>query len=150
LTPPEFIFFFVDLKWDQYDKESGTITLQKTEEHSEKSRRSNIISLPKKAIEIIDGQPKNSEYIFPNLCGGRDLSIANRLSRGIFKTYEEKTGKHIHLHMLRHTAITYLLRHTENIVLVKEFAGHRKIETTLIYAKILIEDMKKAVTDFDI
>jgi len=141
---------FIDLKWEQYDKKRGTITLQTTEEHSEKSRRINIIPLPKKAKEIIDGQPNNSEYIFLNLCGGHDLSFVNRLFRRIFKSYEEQTGKHIHLHMLRHTAITQLLRHTNNIVLVKNFAGHRKIETTLIYTKILTDEMAKAVTDFDI
>ena len=141
---------FIDLKWEQYDQKRGTITLHTTKEHSEKGRMANVIPLPQKAKAIIDGQPHNSEYIFPNLCGGNDLSIANRLTRGIFKAYEKQTGKHIHLHMLRHTAITNLLRHTNNIVLVKDFAGHRKIETTLIYAKILLDDMSKSVADFDI
>ena len=139
---------FIDLKWDQYDKTRGTITLQTTEEHSEKSRRVNVLPLPKKAKEIIDGQPKNSDYIFPNFIGGKDDQIGKRVGR-MFKKFEEETGTHMHLHILRHTALTQLLKHSGNIAAVSKYAGHANIKTTEIYAHILDDQLKEITADFD-
>jgi len=139
---------FIDLKWEQYDKKRGTITLQTTEEHSEKSYRVNVIPLPKKAKEIIDGQPKNSNYIFPNFIGGKDDQTGKRVGR-IFKKFEEETGTHMHLHILRHTALTQLLKHSGNIAAVSKYAGHANIKTTEIYAHILDEQLKEITADFN-
>ena len=138
----------IDLQWSDYDSKRGTITLQTSDTHSEKSRRVNVIPLPEKAKAIIDGQPRNSDYIFPNLAGGHDVQIATRLGR-IFKKFEEQTGRHMHLHMLRHTALTSLLEHTQNIAAVSRFAGHADIKTTEIYAHILDGQLKKITADFD-
>ena len=107
-----------------------------------------MIPLPEKAQAIIDGQPHNSEYIFPNLVGGHDVQVAARLGR-IFKKFEEQTGRHLHLHMLRHTALTSLLEHTQNIAAVSRFAGHADIKTTQIYAHILDGQLKEITADFD-
>ena len=139
---------FIDLKWEQYNKKTGTITLQTTEEHSEKGRKVNVIPLPKRAKAIIDGQPKNSDYIFPNLIGGRDEQIGRRIGK-IFKTFKEDTGKHMHLHVLRHTALTQLLKHSGNIAAVSKYAGHSNIKTTEIYAHILDDRLKEITADFD-
>ena len=139
---------FIDLRWSDYNKKRGTIILQTSDTHSEKSRRVNVIPLPEKAKAIIDGQPRNSDYIFPNLAGGHDVQIATRLGR-IFKKFEEQTGRHMHLHMLRHTALTSLLEHTQNIAAVSRFAGHADIKTTEIYAHILDGQLKKITADFD-
>jgi len=122
--------------------------LQTTEEHSEKGRKINVIPLPKKAKTIINGQPKNSDYIFPNLIGGWDEQIGKRIGR-IFKTFEEETGKHMHLHILRHTALTQFLKYSGNIAAVSKYAGHANIKTTEIYAHILDEQLKEITADFD-
>ena len=119
-----------------------------TEEHSEKGRKVNVIPLPKKAKAIINGQPKNSDYIFPNLIGGRDEQIGKRMGR-IFKTFEEDTGRSMHLHILRHTALTQLLKYSQNIAAVSKYAGHSNIKTTEIYAHILDEQLKEITADFD-
>ena len=140
---------FIDLKWKQYDFESGVLTLKPTHEHSEKSKRTTRVSLPIAAKEILEGQPRISDYVFPNLQGNRDLQFTQRLKRGIFKRFEKQTKKHIHLHMLRHTAFTYLLQYTGDIELVRKFAGHQKTETTQIYARIIQEEMTKKVADFN-
>jgi integrase len=139
---------FIDLKWEQYNKKSGTITLQTTEEHSEKGRKVNVIPLPKKAKAIISGQPKNSEYIFPNLIGGRDEQIGRRMKK-IFKKFEDETDKNMHLHILRHTALTQLLKYSGNIAAVSKYAGHSNIKTTEIYAHILDDQLKEITADFD-
>ena len=140
---------FIDLKWQQYDRKRGTITLQTTHEHSEKSRRVTVIPLPEVAQTILDGQPRIGEYIFPNTDGGHDLQIHLRFKR-IVALFKEQTGKRLHLHILRHTALTHLLQYTRDIALVSKFAGHSKIETTQIYAHVLEERMRQATKGFDI
>ena len=139
---------FIDLRWSDYDSKRGVITLQTSATHSEKSRRVNVIPLPKKAKVVIDGQPRNSDYIFPNLAGGHDVQIGRRIGK-IFKTFEDRTGRHMHLHMLRHTALTQLLEHTQNIAAVSRFAGHADIKTTEIYAHVMDNQLKAITTDFD-
>jgi integrase len=140
---------FIDLRWQQYDSKRGTITLQTTHEHSEKSRRVSVLPLPDEAIKIIEGQPRLGDYVFPNTDGGHDLQIQKRFER-IACLFKAKTSKHVHLHMLRHTALTYLLQYTRDIALVSKFAGHSKIETTQIYAHVLEERMRQATKGFDI
>jgi integrase len=53
----------------------------------------------------------------------------------------EKVGdpsfKEIKLYSLRHLFASKLYHQTNNILLVKELLGHKKIETTLIYTKLL-------------
>ncbi|MCX7003948.1 MAG: tyrosine-type recombinase/integrase [bacterium] len=141
---------FADMKWDWYSEQDGTLTLQSGDGHSEKSGRANTLPLPADARALIAGQPRNSVYIFPGLHGGQDSEIHHRLMRAAFAPFEKRTGRHLHMHMLRHTALTYLLRHTRNIALVSKYATHSKIETTQIYAKILREEMATAVEYFSI
>ena len=140
---------FFDLKWNQYDEKRGTVTLQTSDEHSEKSRRVNVIPLPSAALAIIEGQPRNSDYIFPNLIGERDGEMTRRFGR-IFTAFEKRTGRHIHLHMLRHTALTQLLRHSQNIAAVSRYAGHSDVKTTQIYAHILDDQLQSITKNFNI
>lgn len=45
----------------------------------------------------------------------------------------EKTGIHVHPHMLRHTLITHARENNVNIVNVQEWVGHSDPRTTLLY-----------------
>jgi len=78
------------------------------------------------------------------LIGGRDEQIGKRIGR-IFKTFEKETGRHV----LRHTALTQLLKHSGNIAVVSKYAGHSNIKTTEIYAHILDDQLKAITADFD-
>ncbi|MCX7003199.1 MAG: tyrosine-type recombinase/integrase [bacterium] len=140
---------FVDLKWTQYDKDRGTLTLQSGDGHTEKSRRVTVLPLPDAAKDIIDGQPRISAYIFPNLNGGHDVEIAIRFNR-IANVVERTCGRHVHLHMLRHTALTHLLRQSQNIAAVSRYAGHAKVETTQIYAHVLDDQLQAITKHFNI
>lgn len=48
-------------------------------------------------------------------------------------------------HTLRHTAATIMYQETKDILLVKEFLGHKSIEATQIYTHISNEQVKNAV-----
>ena len=47
-------------------------------------------------------------------------------------------------HVMRHTAATIALRNGMQIEQVKEFMGHSNLNTTMIYAKISHEDVKRS------
>lgn len=49
------------------------------------------------------------------------------------------------VHTLRHTAGTLMYQKTNDILLVKEFLGHKSIEATQIYTHIINNEVKEAV-----
>lgn len=49
------------------------------------------------------------------------------------------------VHTLRHTAATYLYKYTQDILLVKNFLGHKSIKSTEIYTHVMPETLKDAV-----
>ncbi len=136
------------LTWSQYDRERGSIVLESRPDHTEKSKRVNVVPLPREARAIIDAQPAGAPYIFPNLHGERDTYIGFRIIR-IAALVQQRGGWHFHLHLLRHTALTMLLKHTHDPAAVQRFAGHADMKTTLRYAWVLDDQLKIMTDDFN-
>ncbi|GEM_PF-2015309 len=136
------------LTWQQYDAKRGAIVLESRPDHTEKSKRVIVLPLPRDARRIIDGQPRGAPYIFPNLQGNRDVLIGNRMAH-IFAAVQDRGGGHVHLHLLRHTALTALLRHTHDIAAVQRYAGHADVKTTARYAWVLDDELKAMTEDFN-
>lgn len=61
-----------------------------------------------------------------------------------------KIRKHITSHVARHTYACYCLRHGVRIEAVKRALGHRKLETTQIYARLADMDVLEAFKKSDI
>ncbi len=51
-------------------------------------------------------------------------------------------------HSLRHYCGTELMRRTKNLTLVKEHLGHSSVNTAALYAKLVSEDLERALEDF--
>lgn len=49
------------------------------------------------------------------------------------------------VHTLRHTSATYLYKSTKDILVVKNFLGHKSVVSTEIYTHLLDEELKRAV-----
>ena len=72
-----------------------------------------------------------------------------RLSARAIDLIIRKIGANAHLelsaHVLRHTCLTNLVRHGNDLVLVAEIAGHKRLETTRRYSLPSVEDRMVAM-----
>ncbi len=48
----------------------------------------------------------------------------------------------IHPHVLRHTCATHLLRGGAGVRHVQAILGHKKLDTTALYTRVVIEDLR--------
>jgi len=144
----------LQLKWKNYDGDRLNIKVQKTGSQLN-------IKLPQKAIEIIELYKKNKgEYIFPvlnksNHQSEKELYIKiSSATAYINKDLKEiaklaKIDKHISFHTSRHTWATRALRKGMRIEYVSKLMGHAAIKETQVYAKIVNEELDKAMDIFN-
>lgn len=148
----------LQLRWENFDGERFLVNTQKT---------SSVVSikLPAKSLEIVklyekaDKKPK--DYIFPFLGNEVDSSNPKKLFDAIsshtaytnkdLKVIGELAGieKHIHFHTSRHTWATRALKKGMRIEYVSKLMGHNSIKTTQVYAKIVNEELDKAMEVFN-
>jgi integrase/recombinase XerC len=57
----------------------------------------------------------------------------------------QDSGLNISAHTLRHTCITNLVRNGNDLVLVAEIAGHKRLETTRRYSLPTAQDREAAM-----
>ncbi len=147
------------LKWQNYDGERVFI-------YTKKCKGIPVsIKLPQKAIDIInlyyeEGVNPN-HYIFPFLDNAVDYSDEDFLTKAIDsqdtmmnKSLKDiadhaKIEKHLTFHSSRHTWATRALRKGMRIEYVSKLMGHEDIKTTQVYAKIVNEELDKAMDVFN-
>lgn len=147
------------LKWENFNGEHVTIKIHKT-------RTALSVKLPQKAIEIVKqykpkGKPNSKDYIFPLLPPDIENTNATKLFNAISsataytnKDLKEiakkaKIDKHISFHTSRHTFATRALKKGMRIEYVSKLMGHAQIKETQIYAKIVNEELDKAMEVFN-
>ena len=54
-------------------------------------------------------------------------------------------GRTISPHVWRHTCATHLVSNGANIVYVQRLLGHTSLETTQVYTRVSVPDLKKAL-----
>jgi integrase/recombinase XerD len=150
----------LQLRWQNYDGTHIRIFTQKT-------KQSISIKLPEKAVEIIETyantqtHKKNTDFIFPLLKNNVDYSSPEKLFRAISSNtaYANKNlkeiakkaeiEKHISFHSSRHTWATRALKKGMRIEYVSKLMGHGSLKTTMIYTKIVNEELDKAMDVFN-
>ncbi len=148
----------VQLKWSNYDGDRILINTQKT-------NSTVSVKLPQKAKDILalyysEGINPNA-FIFPYFDLSKDYSDGRYLYRAISTagTLCNKElikiadlahiDKHIHFHTSRHTWATRALKKGMRIEYVSKLMGHASIKTTQVYAKIVNEELDKAMDVFN-
>ena len=148
----------LQLTWDNYDGENIHVSVRKT-----KAQLS--FMLPDKAKEIIEkyrpAEPNPTDFIFPMLPSDlkRDdpVDVDTEISRAtayINKNLDliakkAELTKHISFHISRHTWATRALTKGISIDKVSKILGHADISETQIYAKIINEELNKAMMVFN-
>lgn len=146
------------LQWQNFDGIHINITIHKT-----KSQLS--IKLPNKAIEIItefaSKKNKPTDFIFPMLLNDLDLNNSKASYNAIssatayinknLKILAKKAEieKPLSFHISRHTWATRALRKGMSIDKVSKLMGHAQLRETQIYAKIVSEELDKAMDIFN-
>lgn len=148
----------LQLKWRNLDKTNINFTIQKTGTQLS-------IRIPDRAFEVINKyKPQKvnpNHYIFPMLDNSLDEKNLRLMDKEIsgatayinknLKLIAEKAeiSKPISFHISRHTFATRALRKGISIDKVSKLMGHSAIRETQIYAKIVNEELDKAMEVFN-
>lgn len=101
-----------------------------------KDRRVPIVGEVLELLEIYLATRKDLHAGAPLFLTWRKESMDNNLVGQTFRTYSEMWSKPLRPHQLRHTCATHLFQQGGNIVHIKDWLGHKRITTTLHYARI--------------
>jgi len=121
----------VKLCWEDFDLQKHLLIFQKT-----KSGQDRVIPISLELMQILVNLDRSKPKPFPY--------HPDWLTH-LFKKYLRGSGieKDFHLHCLRHTAATDLLRQRVPLIQIKEFLGHSSVKVTEIYTHALPEDMRQ-------
>jgi hypothetical protein len=94
------------------------------------------------------GSLAREDYVFPaNYPTNKEPHMQRKAVNMMLQRLNDKTPElgHVHPHQLRHTFATDLRRNGEELETIKDLLGHKKYDTTLIYAHISPENSRKAI-----
>ena len=133
----------LNLKWNQINLETKTITLD-NREHITKTKRIRSIPINNNIFPIIKSMRSISKCanVFPNEERNKDIHVSQK-----FKSYirKSKLNDSLHFHSLRHTFASWLIQSGVNIYNVSKLLGHSNIKTTEIYAHLRQDDLLESV-----
>lgn len=120
----------VNLQWLHIDLEQMKITFKST-----KTGRDRSIPISLELMQVILSLDRSKPKPFNYAPGS--------VSR-LFKIYRRKAGlrSELHLHCLRHTAASDLVRKGLHLKQIAEFLGHTNTNTTQIYTHVVLDDLR--------
>lgn len=110
-------------------------------------------------VALIANQPKAGPFVFTYVCRKARKGVGKKPGRRAGERYpftvtalrtrwdEARTAaslKGFRFHDLRHTAATRILRATQNLATTAKVLSHRNLKTTLRYAHVLDDDIRRA------
>jgi site-specific recombinase XerD len=104
-----------------------------------KGRKDRRVPLIGEVLELLQEYLKTRKDLdidAPLFLTWRKEAMNNNLIGVTFKTYSKMWAKPLRPHQLRHTCATHLFQQGGNIFHIKDWLGHKKITTTLHYARI--------------
>lgn len=148
----------LQMRWINFDGERINL-------HTQKTGTPISVKIPGIALEILKkykSKTTNEEdFIFPIFKNDTDYTDPKFLHRSISSATaytnkdlnaiatKAKINKHIHFHTSRHTFVTRALRKGMKFENASKLVGHTNLKTTQIYAKIVNEELDKAMEVFN-
>ena len=130
------------LEWEDVDLERSQIYVRNKAGHPLKDYEGRTVPIPRVLVEILAAQSHESNWVFPSPKGKR-WNLAN-LSHRLAQHFK-KAGISGRLHILRHTYASHLIMAGVDLASVQKLLGHANITTTMIYAHVAQEHLKKQV-----
>ena len=95
------------------------------------------------------GKMLDGGWLFPGLDPVEHLST-RQLNRAIHAAADEAgINKRISMHSLRHAFATHLLEQKVDIRLIQVLLGHKKLETTALYAQVATDILREVVSPLE-
>lgn len=130
----------VTLRWEDIKTlPDGSKEVVKT---MQKTKETAFVPLSASALEYLPAKPKKAPE------NGLVFNLARvDIVWDILQDWSKRAGleKHISFHTARHTFATLALSYGADVYTIKELLGHKNINTTQIYAKVVAETKRKAV-----
>ncbi len=135
----------LNLKWDQVDFEKRVLHIQSSVSFTTKHGRIRTIPLNDVAYRCLlcKKERTRSGYVF---------TIGDRRIEGSHFSHKFKEAvrlaaldENLHVHSLRHTHATWLVRAGVNIYEVQKLLGHRNVTTTEVYSHLASSELHRAV-----
>ena len=119
------------LKWTDIDFQNRVITLNTPEKHG----NPRMFNISGKLLEMLNRLPKTSEKVFPCTLQSLKTTFTKSRTRVASKLQNPRLLK-VTFHTFRHWKATTLYHQTRDPLLVKEFLGHKSLDSTLLYVQI--------------
>jgi site-specific recombinase XerD len=95
------------------------------------------------------GKMPDGGWLFPGLNPIEPLS-ARQLNRAIHAAADEAhLDKRVSMHTLRHSFATHLLEQKVDIRVIQVLLGHKKLETTALYAQVATDILREVVSPLE-
>jgi len=120
------------IEWTDIDANSRIITLN----NPEKNSNTRIFKVSLKLIAMLRALPKTNSRVFGGGPTDNRKSPFLRSRRLIAQKLQNPRLLRISFHTLRHWKATMLYHKTKDPLFVKEFLGHKKLDTTLLYIQL--------------
>lgn len=117
------------LTWDDVDFESGLFKVRAKEGFKPKTWEERTIEVPKELLDILNGLPRISRWIFCTKRGTKYTHVWDDC-----RTISKKAGVvGAHPHKFRSTYATTLLQNGVDLKTVQRLLGHKNLESTMRY-----------------
>jgi len=131
------------LEWSEIDLKNKIIRLGNKENFTTKSGKSRNIPMHPIVEKILKKRPQDTTLVFESPEGGE-------FGRGTWRTVllqaaKRANVKDVTLHTFRHTFASWLVMEGVDLNTVRELLGHSDIKTTMKYAHLAPEHVKRAV-----
>ena len=137
------------------DIDSQRMTLRVEQGKGQKDRYAMLSPLLLERLRVwwrvahAQGKMLNGGWLFPSLDPVQHLST-RQLNRAIHAAADEAgIDKRISMHSLRHAFATHLLEQKVDIRLIQVLLGHKKLETTALYAQVATDILREVVSPLE-
>jgi integrase len=131
------------LKWDDVDLERGMITLRGMDGDGPKGKKVMTIPIDPGALEILKERERTSLFVFPGEDGKQRTEF-----KGPWQRIRKAAGlpANFRFHGLRHNLACTLVSSGVDLTVVRELLTHKDIKTTLRYAHLKPDAVKRAAS----